>query len=183
MRDFLRRGGWVFLALLFVVTGLGVGVYSFFINTSSDGNSQKNNYITCATKTAGEQKPGKDGKYEGAQLVSYEPVDHVSYVKCYDLKKGNGATATATSTITATYTGALASSGKIFQSSLDSGQPFTAALNSGVIPGWTAGIPGMQVGGTRRILIPAQYAYGATGSQGIPPNSDLVFDVTLLNVK
>ena len=183
MREFLKRGGWVFLAVLFIVTALGVGVYAFVVNTN--GSATKSNYIGCQVKSLPEQKPGKNGKYQGAKLVAYTPVKHVDYVKCQDTKVGTGATATATSTVTAIYTGALANSGVIFQSSLDNGQPFTAALNGQVIPGWTAGIPGMKVGGTRRIWIPAQYAYGAAGSPqgGIPPNSDLVFDVSLLAVK
>ncbi len=181
MREFLRRGGWLFLAILFIVTALGVGVYAFLQNTHS--NSQTSNYINCPTKKIGEQKPGKDGKYQGAKLVDFSSVKHVGYVQCSDTKVGSGAVATAASTVTATYTGALASSGTIFQSSLDSGQPFTAQLNGGVIQGWSAAIPGMKVGGSRRILIPAQYAYGPQSVAGIPPNSDLVFDVTLLAVK
>ncbi len=179
MKDFLRRGGWIFLALLFLVTALGVGVYAFVINTHGSSN---NNYISCPHKSVGTQKPGSNGKYANAKLVDFTPVKHVDYVQCWDLKTGTGATATATSTITATYTGALAVNGTIFQSSLDTGQPFTTALNQ-VIPGWTAGIPGMKVGGTRRLLIPAQYAYGAQSVAGIPANSDLVFDITLLAVK
>lgn len=168
-----------FIALLFIATAF-VGIYAFVINTHG-GSS--NDYIKCSQKTVSAQKPAKNGKYEGAQLAGFTPVKHIDYVYCQDLKVGTGATATATSTVTATYTGALASSGKIFQSSLDTGQPFTAALNSGVIQGWTAGVPGMKVGGTRRIFIPAQYAYGSQSVAGIPPNSDLVFDITLLAVK
>ena len=180
MKEFLKRGGWVFLALLFVVTALGVGVYAFVADTHP---ADSNNYISCGQRNVGQQKPGKDGKYAGAKLVGFTPVKHVGYVKCEDLKVGTGAVATPSSTVTATYTGALAASGVIFQSSLDGGQPFTAQLNGGVIPGWQAGIPGMKVGGSRRILIPAQYAYGAQSVGGIPANSDLVFDVTLLSVK
>jgi FKBP-type peptidyl-prolyl cis-trans isomerase len=182
MREFLRRGGWLFLAILFIVTAVGVGIYAFIVNTHTNPNDQSSNYITCPVKKVGEQKPGKNGKYQGAQLVDFDTVKHVGYLQCWDTKPGSGATAKATSTITATYTGAIASTGKIFQSSLDSGQPFTTPL-TGVIPGWTAGIPGMKAGGTRRLLIPAQYAYGDTGSSGIPPNSDLVFDITLIAVK
>lgn len=180
MKEFLHRGGWLFLAILFIVTALGVGVYAFVVNTHPA--SQNSSYLTCGKINPGEQKPGADGKYQGAQLVGFKPVKHVAYVQCQDIKVGTGATAALTSTVTATYTGALASTGKIFQSSLDTGQPFTTPLNQ-VIQGWQAGMPGMKVGGTRRILIPAQYAYGQTGGPGIPPNSDLVFDVTLLAVK
>lgn len=181
MHEFLKRGGWIFLAILFVVTALGVGVYAFVVNTHP--GDQSSNYISCSKETVGQQKTGSDGKYAGAKLVGFTPVKHVDYVKCQDLKVGTGATATASSTVTATYTGALAVNGIIFQSSLDTGQPFTASLSSGVIQGWQAGIPGMKVGGIRRILIPAQYAYGSRALQGIPANSDLVFDVTLLAVK
>jgi FKBP-type peptidyl-prolyl cis-trans isomerase len=181
MNQFLRRGGWMFLAILFIVTALGVGIYAFVVNTN--GTTSNSNYISCSQKSTAQQKSGSNGKYQGAKLVDYTPVKHVDFVSCQDTRVGTGATATPTSTITAIYTGALANSGVIFQSSLDSGQPFTAALNSGVIQGWSAGIPGMKVGGTRRLLIPAQYAYGNQSVAGIPANSDLVFDVTLLGVK
>lgn len=181
MKEFLKRGGWVFLAILFLVTALGVGVYAFVADTNP--SSASDSYISCDQKTTRQQKPGKDGKYAGAKLVDFTPVKHVGYVKCQDIKAGNGAVATPTSTVTANYTGALAANGVIFQSSLDGGQPFTAQLNGGVIPGWQAGIPGMKVGGTRRIYIPAQYAYGNQTVGNIPANSDLVFDVTLLSVK
>jgi hypothetical protein len=180
MREFLKRGGWLFLAILFIVTALGVGIYAFVVNTHSSPSSS---YISCPTKTASSQKPGSNGKYGGAKLVDFSPIKHIDYLQCQDLKIGNGATASAASTVTATYTGALATTGTIFQSSLDTGQPFTAQLSSGVIQGWAAGIPGMKVGGTRRLMIPAQYAYGSQSVAGIPPNSDLVFDVTLLGVK
>jgi FKBP-type peptidyl-prolyl cis-trans isomerase len=183
MREFLRRGGWIFLALLFMVTALGVGIYAFVVNTKNNPNDQSSNFINCPSLKTSEQLPGKNKKYEGAKLVDYTSVKHVGYLKCWDIKKGNGATATETATVTAMYTGALANSGVIFQSSLDTGQPFTAQLSGGVIPGWTAGIPGMKVGGTRRLMIPAKYAYGSQSTAGIPPNSDLVFDVTLLAVK
>ncbi|HVS79289.1 MAG TPA: FKBP-type peptidyl-prolyl cis-trans isomerase [Candidatus Saccharimonadales bacterium] len=180
MREFFKRGGWLFLVLLFVITGLGVGVYAFVADTHSNGND----YISCPLKPLKDKQQKKDGKYAGAKLVDFTPVQHISYVQCQDIKVGTGATATATSTISANYTGAVASTGEIFQSSLDSGQPLTnASLSSGVIAGWTAGIPGMKVGGTRRLLIPAQYAYGANPPPGIPVNADLVFDVTLLSVK
>ncbi|HET9721903.1 MAG TPA: FKBP-type peptidyl-prolyl cis-trans isomerase [Candidatus Saccharimonadales bacterium] len=180
MKKNLHRFIWLFIAILFVVTGLGVGVYAFWENTH---NNNPNNYLSCPQKTVTAKQQKKNGKLEGAKLAGFTPVKHVDYLQCWDLKTGTGATvASASSTITATYTGALASNGEIFQSSLDTGQPFSTDLSK-VIPGWTAGIPGMKVGGTRRLLIPAQYAYGSQGGPGIPPNSDLVFDVTVLATK
>lgn len=181
MREFLKRGGWVFLAVLFVGTALVGGIYALVSNSGS--NNSSSSYINCPAKTITAKQQKVKGKLQGAKLAGFTPVNNVNYLQCWDLKTGTGATATASSTVTATYTGALAKTGVIFQSSLDSGQPFTAQLNGGVIQGWTAGIPGMKVGGTRRLLIPAQYAYGSQSVPGIPPNSNLVFDITLLGVK
>ncbi len=181
MRDKIRRFGWLALAVLFVVTGVGFGIYAFVVNTHPSSGSS---YIACKqVNKVPNQQPGKDGKVAGAKLADYSAPQSFSYLKCDDLKVGTGATATSTSTVTATYTGAVAATGIIFQSSFDTGQPFTAQLSSGVIQGWAAGIPGMKVGGLRRLYIPAQYAYGNQAVAGIPANSDLVFDVQLLSVK
>jgi FKBP-type peptidyl-prolyl cis-trans isomerase len=182
-REHVHRFIWGFMAVLFVVTALGVGIYAFWVNTHDSNNKQSSDFISCPIKPVTAKQQKKDGKLQGAKLAGFTPVKHIDFVKCQDLKVGTGATATANSTVTATYTGALASTGVIFQSSEDSGTPFTAALNSGVIAGWSAGVPGMKAGGTRRLFIPAQYAYGSQSVAGIPPNSDLVFDITLLAVK
>jgi FKBP-type peptidyl-prolyl cis-trans isomerase len=89
----------------------------------------------------------------------------------------------AGATVTAHYTGAVAATGVIFQSSHDTGQPIPFSLNE-VIKGWTDGVPGMKVGGTRRLVIPADQAYGATPppGSGIPANAALVFDIELVAV-
>ena len=72
--------------------------------------------------------------------------------------------------------------GIIFQSSLDFGDPITFGLDQ-VISGWTHGVPGMKVGGTRRLVIPAEQAYGASSpAPNIPANSDLVFDIDLVAI-
>ena len=83
--------------------------------------------------------------------------------------------------MTVHYTGALTADGTIFQSSKDTGQPATFGLDQ-VIKGWTEGIPGMKEGGKRRLIIPAEMAYGAQERPGIPANSALVFDVELISV-
>lgn len=121
---------------------------------------------------------------KGTPLTNYTPVAKVDTLQKIDTTPGtSGEEAKANSTVTVQYTGAIASTGIIFESSLDSGgQPVSFPL-SGVIKGWQEGIPGMKVGGTRRLLIPAALAYGSSGNGTIPPNSDLVFDVTLLAVK
>ena len=116
-------------------------------------------------------------------MQNFTPVSSVTSLQTTDLTPGTGATVKAGDTVTVDYTGAVAATGVIFQSSLDSGQPVTFSLSQ-VIAGWTEGIPGMKVGGTRRLLIPASLAYGANppSGSGIPANAALVFDVTLHSI-
>lgn len=120
---------------------------------------------------------------EGTVLVNYTPsAGRVTELKVEDITVGTGDEATASATVTAHYTGALVASGVIFQSSKDTGNQFTSPLSS-LIEGWQKGIPGMKVGGTRRLTIPAAQAYGSAAQQGIPADSDLVFDIELSAVK
>jgi FKBP-type peptidyl-prolyl cis-trans isomerase FkpA len=100
---------------------------------------------------------------------------------------GTGAIAKAGKSVTVHYTGWLydgqAKGGK-FDSSKDRGQPFAFDLGAGmVIRGWDEGVQGMQVGGTRQLVIPPQLGYGVHGAGGvIPPNATLWFEVELLGV-
>jgi FKBP-type peptidyl-prolyl cis-trans isomerase len=123
----------------------------------------------------------EDQKLEGTQMAGFTPIPQVTELQKTDLEAGTGAEVKPGDTVTVDYTGAVASTGIIFQSSLDSGQPVSFSLNE-VIKGWTDGIPGMKVGGKRRLIIPAEQAYGSQERPGIPANSALVFDVTLHSV-
>lgn len=121
-------------------------------------------------------------KLEGTILENFLAQDNVSELQVTDLVEGNGDVVKEGDTITCHYTGALVKDGTIFQSSLDFGDPVTFPL-SVVIAGWSKGIPGMKVGGTRRLVIPAELAYGdSSPASNIPPNSDLVFDIQLLSI-
>ena len=120
--------------------------------------------------------------YEGTKLADFAPLDRVSELQIIDIEEGTGAVVQPGATITAHYTGALCRNGIIFQSSHDFGKPISFGLNQ-VIRGWTDGVPGMKVGGMRRLIIPSDMAYGsARAASNIPPNSDLVFDIELVDI-
>jgi peptidylprolyl isomerase len=95
-----------------------------------------------------------------------------------DLVVGDGEEVPEGATVTVDYAGVFLD-GSEFDSSFSRGQPATFPL-SGVIEGWTEGIPGMRVGGRRLLVIPSELAYGAAGRPGIPPDSPLVFVVDMV---
>lgn len=100
-----------------------------------------------------------------------------------DVVVGTGETAVPGDRLTVHYVGTLPS-GKVFDSSVDRGVPFTFTLGEGrVIRGWEEGMVGMQVGGVRKLYIAPDYGYGINGVGTIPPNSTLIFEVELLNVE
>ena len=175
MKSFLKRAGWMSLVLLFVGTGLGVGVVAFWQATHQD---KDNSPVVNTTN----KQP--ENLLKGTQLAGFLPVAKVDSLQKIDTQPGDGDEAKANSTVTVQYTGALAATGIIFESSIDSGQPVTFRLNQ-VIKGWQEGLPGMKVNGQRRLLIPASLAYGANppSGSGIPANADMVFDIILLDVK
>ena len=120
--------------------------------------------------------------YEGTKLADFAPIDQVSELQIIDIEEGTGAVVQPGATITAHYTGALCKNGIIFQSSHDFGKPISFGLDQ-VIRGWTDGVPGMKVGGMRRLIVPSDMAYGsARAASNIPPNSDLVFDIELVDI-
>lgn len=115
-------------------------------------------------------------------MANFTPLTPVPELQVIDMIEGTGAIVPENATITAHYTGALCKDGTIFQSSHDFGKPITFGLNQ-VIKGWTKGVPGMKVGGTRRLVIPSAMAYGSVrAAANIPPNSDLVFDIELVEL-
>jgi FKBP-type peptidyl-prolyl cis-trans isomerase FkpA len=104
-----------------------------------------------------------------------------------DLRVGTGAEAIAGRNVTVNYTGWLYSApapenkGRQFDSNTIS---FPLGVGR-VIRGWDQGVPGMRVGGLRRLVIPPDLAYGSSGAGNgaIPPNATLLFDIELTNVQ
>lgn len=105
-----------------------------------------------------------------------------------DVTVGEGDEVKTGKHVTTHYTGWLWENdqiGRKFDSSKDRNDPFTFPLGAGhVIKGWDEGVQGMRIGGTRRLIIPANLGYGARGAGGIiPPNATLCFDVELLDIR
>lgn len=96
------------------------------------------------------------------------------------LRQGAGRRPLPSDKVRVNYRGTLLD-GTEFDSSAQHGGPAEFGL-TGVIPGWTEGVPLMPIGAKYRFWVPGELAYGAKGTQGIPPNSTLVFDVELLDI-
>lgn len=136
----------------------------------------------AAQKQQEQQQPQNSSK--GKPMDNYQPVASVPELQKIDQVEGTGAVVQLNDTVTVHYTLALAKDGLIIETSKDSGQPIPLSLAKGaVIEGWVEGVPGMKVGGKRRLMVPAALGYGETGAPegGIPPNSDLVFDIEVVD--
>jgi FKBP-type peptidyl-prolyl cis-trans isomerase FkpA len=118
-------------------------------------------------------------------------LSNITSLQVTNVKVGDGAEAVAGRTVVVHYTGwlwsqsAAGNRGTKFDSSRDRNEPFPFPLGAGrVIAGWDQGVAGMKVGGQRTLVIPPSLGYGSQGFPPvIPPNSTLVFDVELLEVR
>ena len=115
----------------------------------------------------------------GSQAGSEFTTD--SGLKITDLKVGDGASPRPGQTVVVHYIGWLEDDTE-FNNSYKLRRPAEFKLGE-VIDGWKEGIATMKVGGKRRLWIPSNLAYGASGRPGIPPNSNLKFEIELLNIK
>jgi FKBP-type peptidyl-prolyl cis-trans isomerase FkpA len=134
-------------------------------------------------------KPPAAGPSDSAAPAVAAPA--VAALEIVELQAGSGAPITAGQNAAVQYTGWLYETsapdkkGKEFDSSRNSGQPFSFVVGAGkVIKGWDQGVLGMKVGGRRRLTIPADLGYGDVGAGGvIPPGAALVFEVELVAVQ
>ena len=173
-------------ALLFFASSVGVSIFVIWQMRQDSKITSSNPTPTSTDTTNPTTTNNTEAKkvLEGTKLQNFTPVAKVDKLQYVDLVKGTGEEVKTGATVTAHYTGALAKDGTIFQSSHDGqNKPIEFPL-ANVIKGWTEGVPGMKVGGTRRLIIPAALAYGASSpAANIPANSDLVFDIEITAVK
>ena len=143
--------------------------------------------IANTSPAHGSPTPNVDDFHQGDGLPAITYPDGLQVI---DLTKGTGAVAHSGDSVIVEYSGWL-TDGTLFDSSRSRNQPFPFTIGAGqVIPGWDEGVPGMATGGKRKLIIPADLAYGAQGQQDpntgatiIPPNATLVFDIELTSVK
>jgi FKBP-type peptidyl-prolyl cis-trans isomerase FkpA len=157
-------------AILAVFFALCVGLFMLL--------SRENSSATVA-ETISSPAPTPMTQVEGTSSANVDMAN----LKIEDIVVGTGKEAKGGDTVTVNYKGTL-ENGTQFDSSYGK-QPFTTRIGVGqVIEGWDQGIPGMKVGGKRKLTIPPHLGYGASGAGGIiPPNAALIFEVELLDVK
>ena len=149
--------------------------------------------VTMATASnAPHPMPTGNIVHERPQAEQNQPTQQGGELKIDDLVVGKGPAVKPGDTVVVHYKGTLLD-GTVFDASRDhpadprhglpAGAPFTVQIPGGVIEGWNKGIPGMRVGGKRRLTVPPSMGYGGRRMGKIPPNSTLVFDVELLEIK
>jgi FKBP-type peptidyl-prolyl cis-trans isomerase FklB len=142
--------------------------------------------VIIAEKEAAEKVAQEEGMESAALFMTENgEKDNIvttrSGLQYEQLQEGNGASPLPSDRVVVHYEGRL-TSGKIFDSSIARQEPAEFGLQQ-VIAGWTEGLQVMSVGGKYRFFIPPELAYGPGGVPGIPPNSVLIFDVELLEIK
>jgi FKBP-type peptidyl-prolyl cis-trans isomerase len=177
-----------FGAGLFLMTSsaLAIAVIISLSQSSSSKGTPSNSTSAAASKSRSAKQSSSTAQapVPGSKLQGFKPLTKpVTKLEIGNIQTGKGTLVKSGATVTAYYVGALADTGVIFGTSASSpGKVQTFSLKQ-VIKGWQVGIPGMRVGGTRELIIPAAWGYGSKGSGSIPPNSDLVFLVTITKAK
>lgn len=177
LRDRIFAG---FGAILFLVTAsaLTIAVIYDAVTNKNSTNNTTTSQVACTT----------DGSVMTTEVLPapevYKPTGTVAALEATDLTPGTGTAVKSGDCLQMKYYGTLASNGTLFDENFTKKTLFQFQLGAGqVIPGWDQGLVGMKVGGTRRLVIPADLAYGSQAQGSIPANSTLVFVVKLVAIK
>jgi hypothetical protein len=168
---------------VFVVTFALVGVAGWLFWRQGQEIKNNSGVILDAVSKTSPSPYGSSIPTTSAPVVS-RGVKLGNGLEIEDIVIGPGLEVRPGDIISVHYTGTL-TDGKKFDSSLDRGEAFATILGVGkVIPGWDLGIPGMKVGGKRRLVIPSNLGYGPQGAGNIvPPNATLIFEIELLDAR
>jgi peptidylprolyl isomerase/FKBP-type peptidyl-prolyl cis-trans isomerase FkpA len=157
-------------------------------NTQQLQTNQNNSNSLSVQKPNQNTQPNNQNQLPSPdRFTIYEEYSASESALYIDTRIGDGKEVQNGNNVAVLYKGYL-TSGELFdQNRLNEEnklEPFVFQVGSGqVIPGWEATIPGMKAGGSRRLIIPAQFGYGPSGQGQIPPNSMLIFDVDLVAVE
>jgi len=157
-----------FIIILIILIVIAVGIYF------AAQNGSKNSADTLSEGLNQNQNNSTNYEIQGMKIEI--------------LKEGNGEATKTGDTVSVDYVGTFiegnATTGRIFDSSIERGQPFQFTLGqNSVIQGWELGVIGMKVGEKRKLTIPPELAYGSSGAGGvIPPNATLIFEIGLLSI-
>ena len=126
---------------------------------------------------------GGEQSQSAESAVAGETITLPSGVKITHRVIGTGASPSASNRVTVHYHGTFPD-GKVFDSSVDRGQPASFPLSGGLISCWVEGVPLIKVGGKAQLICPPETAYGPNGQPPtIPPNATLQFEVELLAIQ
>jgi peptidylprolyl isomerase len=182
------------VAVLLVVVIGAVVILGFLVrqnnNTKTVAGSATTSTIPTSTAAAVPSVAGEpcvatsDPLPAGAPAVDVQVGPPPTALVTKDLKVGTGPAVVPTDSVTVNYIGVACSTGKIFDSSYKTGTPIPIPLDvAGLIPGFSTGITGMQVGGQRLIGIPSALAYGAhPRGAAMAPDESLWFVVDLVSI-
>ena len=149
-----------------------------------DPNDSNPRLFAMAPEASEQVAQGSAADLFGGEMEASKERMTPSGLKITDLVEGTGAEAQSGNTVSVNYRGTL-TNGQEFDSSYRRNQAFTFPLGGGrVIRGWDEGVVGMKEGGKRRLVIPADLAYGSRGAGGvIGPNETLIFEIELVKVQ
>lgn len=169
--------------IILVVVFIGIGGIFFLSNQKLSNENQLNlNPTPTLSNAIITPQVSQDNQTQKLDINTFQAS--ASGLRLRDEIIGTGQEVKAGDVVTVNYIGVL-STGTKFDSSYDRNQPFTTQIGTGqVIKGWDEGIVGMRVGGKRTLIIPPDLGYGVQGAgESIPPNSVLIFQVELLEVR